>query len=168
MLLVQSQSYKKQYNFNSISIFPTNLYGPRDNFNENTSHVIPAIIRKITSAIVKDEKTISLWGDGTPTRDFLYVDDAAQGIILAAEKYNSSKPLNLGSGEEISIKLLAEKIMKLMNTDLEIIWETDKPNGQPRRCVSIEKARKEISFEPKITLDEGLQKTIDWYRSSIL
>ena len=168
MLLVQSQSYKKQYNFNSISIFPTNLYGPRDNFNENTSHVIPAIIRKITSAIVKDEKTISLWGDGTPTRDFLYVDDAAQGIILAAEKYNSSKPLNLGSGEEISIKLLAEKIMKLMNTDLEIIWETDKPNGQPRRCVSIEKARKEISFEPKIILDEGLQKTIDWYRSSIL
>ena len=168
MLLVQSQAYKQQYNFNSISVFPTNLYGPRDNFDENTSHVIPAIIKKIIHALDNDQKIISLWGDGTPTRDFLYVDDAAQGIILAAEKYNHSEPLNLGSGEEISIKFLAEKIMKLMNVDLEIIWETDKPNGQPRRCVSIEKAKKEIGFQPKISLEKGLTNTIRWYRESIL
>jgi GDP-L-fucose synthase len=163
MLLVQSQAYELQYDFKSIVVFPTNLYGPNDNFDPNSSHVIPAIIKKVYNAQKNNEKTISLWGDGSPTRDFLYVDDAAMGIILAAEKYNKSEPLNLGSDFEISIKDLAEKIIELMNVNIEIQWDTSKPNGQPRRCVSIDRAKKEIGFEPKISLGEGLKRTINWY-----
>ena len=163
MLLVQSQAYKQQYNFNSITIFPTNLYGPNDNFNEESSHVIPALIKKIQLAKQHEKKFVSLWGDGSPTRDFLYVDDAAYGIVLAAEKYCQPEPLNLGSGNEVSINELAKLILKLMNSDLEIKWETEKPNGQPRRCVSIDKAKREIGFKPSVTLKEGLKKTIDWY-----
>ena len=165
MLLVQSQAYRQQYDFQSITVFPTNLFGPNDNFDEESSHVIPAIIKKIMSAIQNNIDHISLWGDGTPTRDFLYVDDAASGIILASEKYSDSKPLNLGSGREISIKNLAELIIKLMNVNLKIFWETDKPNGQPRRCVSIEKAKHEIGFESKTSLEEGLRLTIDSFLS---
>jgi GDP-L-fucose synthase len=165
MLLVQSQAYRQQYNFQSITVFPTNLFGPNDNFDEESSHVIPAIIKKVMDAIHNNIDHISLWGDGTPTRDFLYVDDAASGIILASEKYSDSKPLNLGSGREISIKNLAELIIKLMNVNLKIFWETDKPNGQPRRCVSIEKAKHEIDFESKISLEEGLRLTIDSFLS---
>lgn len=165
MLLVQSQAYRQQYNFNSIIVIPTNLYGPCDNFDENNSHVIPALIRKISFAKKNGEKKISVWGDGTATRDFLYVDDAASGIIKAAELYDKSEPINLSSEKEISIKELVSKILELMNADLEIVWETDKPNGQPRRCVSIEKAKKEIDFQPKISLEEGLMKTIAWYES---
>jgi len=165
MLLVQSEAYRKQYNFNSIVIFPTNLYGPKDNFEDNSSHVIPALIKKISLAKKSNKKSISLWGDGTPTRDFLYVDDAAKGIILAAEKYSKSIPLNLGTGYEISIKELAEKILKLMDADLEICWDTDKPNGQPRRCISIERAKNEIGFSVEVGIDEGLRKTIEWFES---
>ena len=166
MLLVQSQAYKQQYDFNSIVVFPTNLYGPNDNFDESSSHVIPAIIKKIWNAKKNNQKSINLWGDGSPTRDFLFVDDAAEGIVLAAEKYNSPEPLNLGSGNEISIKDLAEKLITLMKSDLEINWESQKPNGQPRRRVSIEKASKVIGFHPKISLDEGLKQVIKWYEKN--
>jgi len=167
MLLVQSQAYERQYHFNSIVIFPTNLYGSKDNFDENTSHVIPAIIKKISLAKKTGQDHISLWGDGSPTRDFLYVDEAAYGIVLAAEKYNKPEPLNLGTGTEVSIKELAAKIMNLMDVNLKINWLTEKPNGQPRRCVSVERARKEIGFQPKIDLNEGLRLTIDWFESTI-
>lgn len=165
MLLVQSQAYRQQYHFQSIMVIPTNLYGPNDNFEENSSHVIPALIKKIFTAKQKNLHKISVWGDGTATRDFLYVDDAARGIILAAEKYDKPEPLNLGSGIEISIKDLVDKLLKITNSDIDIEWETDKPNGQPRRCVSIEKAKKEIGFSPTVDLDTGLKKTIDWYTS---
>ena len=165
MLLVQSDAYRKQYQFNSVVVFPTNLYGPNDNFDDSSSHVIPAIIKKILFAKKERKSTVSLWGDGTPTRDFLYVDDAAEGIVLTGEKYSKSIPLNLGTGIEISIKELAEKLLKITNTDLEIIWETDKPNGQPRRCVNNQKAKNEIEFEPKISIDEGLKRTVEWYEA---
>jgi GDP-L-fucose synthase len=161
MLLVQSQAYKQQYNFESITIFPTNLFGQNDNFDEDSSHVIPAIIKKVLNAIQNNHDSISLWGDGTPTRDFLYVDDAASGILLAAEKYSDPEPLNLGSGNEISIKDLANLIIKTMNANLKISWEINKPNGQPRRCVSIEKAKNKIGFQPKVSLEDGLKLTID-------
>ena len=167
MLLVQSQAYRQQYNFQSIMVIPTNLYGPNDNFDDKSSHVIPALIKKIYQAKKENLKNISVWGDGSPTRDFLYVDDAANGIILAAEKYNSSLPINLGSGIEISIKELVMKIIHLMDADIDIVWDIEKPNGQPRRCISIERARKEIRFEPKIDLDDGLKQTIDWYVSNL-
>jgi len=168
MLLVQSQAYAQQYNFNSIVIFPTNLYGPKDNFDDNTSHVIPALIKKIETAKKNNLKTISIWGDGSPSRDFLYVDDAANGIVLAAEKYNKSEPLNLGTGKETTIKELVHILLKIMNADLEIKWDTNKPNGQPRRCISIEKAEKEIGFKPMIGLEKGLKQTVYWYQNLII
>ena len=161
MLLVQSQAYKQQYNFESITLFPTNLFGQNDNFDEDSSHVIPAIIKKVLNAIQNNHDSISLWGDGTPTRDFLYVDDAASGILLAAEKYSDPEPLNLGSGIEISIKDLANLIIKTMNANLKISWDINKPNGQPKRCVSIEKAKNKIGFKPKVSLEDGLKLTID-------
>jgi len=167
MLLVQSQAYYQQYNFNSIVVFPTNLYGPNDNFEENSSHVIPALIKKIFFAKKTGKKNIPVWGDGSPSRDFLYVEDAAEAIILAAEKYNKQDPINLGTGEEVTIKELVDKIQKIMNSNLEIEWKTDKPNGQPRRCVSFERAKNEIGFFPKTSLDEGLRRTINWYKSQI-
>ena len=167
MLLVQSQAYHQQYNFNSIVVFPTNLYGPNDNFEENSSHVIPALIKKIFFAKKTGKKNILVWGDGSPSRDFLYVEDAAEAIILAAEKYNKQDPINLGTGEEVTIKELVDKIQKIMNSNLEVEWETDRPNGQPRRCVSFERAKNEIGFFPKTSLDEGLRRTINWYKSQI-
>jgi GDP-L-fucose synthase len=161
MLLVQSQAYKQQYDFESITIFPTNLFGQNDNFDEDSSHVIPAIIKKVLHAIQTNSDSISLWGDGTPTRDFLYADDAASGILLAAEKYSDPEPLNLGSGKEISIKDLANLIIKIMNANLKISWEIDRPNGQPKRCVSIEKAKNKIGFQPKVSLEDGLKLTVN-------
>lgn len=165
MLLVQSQAYRQQYEFKSIVVFPTNLYGPRDNFDPKSSHVIPALILKIEDAIKRGAKEVIVWGDGSPTRDFLYVEDAAKGIVLAAERYDSSFPLNLGSGQEISIKDLATTISRLMNYTGSIKWDTSKPNGQPRRCVSNSRAEKEIGFRSAITLEKGLIKTISWFKS---
>lgn len=163
MLLVQSQAYKKQYNFNSIVVFPTNLYGPRDNFKPASSHVIPALILKIHEAKKSDSDKITVWGDGSPSRDFLYVEDAARGIILATENYNDTEPINLGSEHEVTIKDLVTIISELMEFNGEIIWDRSKPNGQPRRCVSNKKAEKTIGFKPQISLKDGLNKTIEWF-----
>jgi GDP-L-fucose synthase len=163
MLLVQSQAYRQQYDFKSIVVFPTNLYGPRDNFNPNSSHVIPALILKIHNAKKSNSASVTVWGDGSPTRDFLYVEDAARGIILAAEKYDDPKPINLGSSREVSIKDLVTVIAKLMNYSGQINWDVSKPNGQPRRCVSNERAEKELGFKPQVSLEDGLQRTIDWF-----
>ena len=163
MMLVQSQAYREQYNFKSIVVIPTNLYGPNDNFDPSSSHVIPALILKIDNAKKNNSKSITLWGDGTPTRDFLYVEDASKGIILAADKYDDPLPINLSSEEEISIKQLAELISDLMKFDGKITWDTSKPNGQPRRCVSNKRAEEKLNFKPEISLKEGLRRTIECY-----
>jgi GDP-L-fucose synthase len=168
MLMVQSQAYKQEYDFSSIVIFPTNLYGPKDNFDDEKSHVIPAIIKKMHYARINNSDTVSLWGDGTPTRDFLYVDDAAEGIVLSCEKYEDTDPLNLGSGNEVSIKELAETINRLMKTNLKINWETDKPNGQPRRCIDSTKASTKIGFKQKTDLETGLLNTIKWFEEEYI
>jgi len=163
MMLVQSQAYREQYNFKSIVVIPTNLYGPNDNFDPLSSHVIPALILKINNAKKNNSKSITLWGDGTPTRDFLYVEDASRGIILAADKYDDPLPINLSSEEEISIKQLADIISDLMKFDGKITWDTSKPNGQPRRCVSNKRAEEKLNFKPEISLKEGLRRTIECY-----
>jgi len=163
MQLVQSEAYRKQYEFNSISVIPTNMYGPTDNFSEESSHVIPGIIKKIYDAKESQSEKIVLWGDGSPTRDFLYVRDTAKGIILAAEKYNESSPINLGSELEISIRDLSEMIKDLMDFSGVIEWDTSKPNGQPRRCVSNVRARELLGFEPETKIREGLEETITWF-----
>ena len=164
MLLVQSQSYRQQYGYNSIFLMPVNLYGPRDNFHRASSHVIPALIRKCLEAIESGADSIEVWGDGSPTREFLYVEDAAEGILLASEKYNSSEPVNLGSGMEISIKDLVELIARLTGFSGQIKWDTSKPNGQPRRRLSVERAEREFGFRAQVNFEEGLRRTIDWYR----
>ena len=166
MQIVQSLAYKQQYDFNSINVFVTNLYGRYDNFVGINSHVIPAMIEKFWNAKKNNLSFVELWGDGTPTRDFLYVDDAVDGLILAAEKYEDTLPLNLGSGDEISIEKLAFLIMNLFDLDLEIKWNSTMPNGQSKRCVSIEKAKNTINFNPKTSLEEGLKSTIEWYKKS--
>ncbi len=163
MLLVQSQAYRDQYNFNSIFLLPVNLYGPGDNFNPHSSHVIPALIRKCVEAEATNQASIEVWGDGSPTREFLYVEDAAEGIVMATEFYNESLPVNLGSGNEISIKDLAEKIAELTGFRGELIWNSDKPNGQPRRALDTTRAFDKFGFRAKVDFDEGLQATIDWY-----
>lgn len=165
MLLVQSQAYREQYGFNSIFLLPVNLYGPGDNFNPRSSHVIPAIIRKCVEAKDGGEDHIIVWGDGSPTREFIYVEDAARGIALAAERYNQSDPVNIGSGFEISIKYLVEKIAHMTGFEGEIVWDTSKPNGQPRRALDTSRARERFGFEAQTDFDEGLQKTIEWYQS---
>jgi GDP-L-fucose synthase len=164
MLLVQSQSYRQQYGFNSIFLLPVNLYGPRDNFHLDSSHVIPALIRKCVEAEEAGQKEVVVWGDGSPTREFLYVEDAAEGILLAAEQYNDSEPVNLGSGNEISIKDLAELIARLTGFSGKLVWDTSKPNGQPRRALDTSKAEKYFNFRSRVGFEEGLQRTIDWYR----
>ncbi len=163
MLLVQSQAYRQQYNFNSIFLLPVNLYGPGDNFDPDSSHVIPALIKKCFDAVEKSEDEIVCWGDGSPTREFLYVEDATEGILLATERYNSGEPVNLGSGGEISIKALVELIAKYTGFKGKIWWDTTKPNGQPRRCLDTSKAEREFGFRAKMGFEEGLRKTIDWY-----
>ncbi|MEW5870882.1 MAG: GDP-L-fucose synthase [Chloroflexota bacterium] len=164
MLLVQAQAYREQYGFNAIYPLPVNLYGPRDNFNLETSHVIPALIRKYMEAQERGDKQVVLWGDGSPTREFLYVEDAAEGLLLAAERYNGSEPFNLGSGQEISIKDLALLIARLTGFQGEIIWDTSKPNGQPRRALDTSRAEEFFGFQAQTPLEEGLRRTIEWYR----
>ncbi len=163
MLLVQSQAYRDQYGYNSIFLLPVNLYGPGDNFNPRSSHVIPALIRKCVEAKENNEDHIVVWGDGSPTREFIYVKDAAEGIALAAERYNESEPVNIGSGFEISIKDLVEKIAKMTGFEGDLVWDTSKPNGQPRRALDVSRAKEKFGFEAKTDFDEGLQNTIDWY-----
>jgi len=164
MLLVQSQAYRDQYGFNSVVVFPVNLYGPRDNFDLDTSHVIPAMIRKIDAAI-RDGTDVVLWGDGSPTREFLYVDDAAEGILAAAERYDSSDPVNLGSGREISIRDLARLIGERMGFRGQFTYDTSKPNGQPRRQLSVERARERLGWQARTSLEDGLDTTIRWWRA---
>ena len=163
MLLVQSQSYRQQYNYNSIFLLPVNLYGPGDNFNPASSHVIPALIRKCVEAREAGLDEIEVWGDGSPTREFLYVEDAAEGILLASEKYDDSEPVNLGSGYEISIKDLVEMIARKTGFIGKLTWDTTKPNGQPRRMLDTSRAFERFGFRAKMPFEEGLQKTIDWY-----
>jgi GDP-L-fucose synthase len=164
MLLVQAQAYRQQHDFNAIYLLPVNLYGPRDNFNPSSSHVIPALIRKFVEAEERGDKQVPLWGDGSPTREFLYVEDAAEGIVLAAEKYNGAEPVNLGSGREISIKDLAEMIGRLTGYSGEFVWDTSQPNGQPRRLLDVSRAEKLFGFRAGTDFETGLRKTIDWYR----
>ena len=167
MMLVQCQSYREQYGMNGIFLLPVNLYGPNDNFDLNSSHVIPALIRKCVEAVNAGSKEIVLWGDGSPTREFLYVEDAADGIFLAATNYDKPEPVNLGSGMEISIRDLASTIARMTGFTGKIVWDASKPNGQPRRCLDVTRAEKEFGFRAATPFEAGLQKTIDWYRSSV-
>jgi len=166
MLLVQSQAYRQQYGFNSIYLLPVNLYGPGDNFSLESSHVIPALIRKCVQAKERGDKNITVWGTGGATREFLYVDDAARGIVLAAEKYNSSEPVNLGAGFEIAIKNLAALIVTLTKFKGTIVWDASKPDGQPRRCLDTTRARRAFGFEARVPFEAGLKKTIAWYEKN--
>ncbi|MDD4877883.1 MAG: GDP-L-fucose synthase [Candidatus Nanoarchaeia archaeon] len=167
MMLVQSQAYRQEYGFNSIYLLPVNLYGPGDNFNSESSHVIPALIKKCRDAIREGKNEIVVWGDGSASREFLYVEDAAEGIFMAAEKYDKPEPVNLGSGMEITIRELAETIARLCGFNGKIIWDTSKPNGQPRRCLDISLAEKEFGFKAKVPFEEGLKRTIDWYKLNL-
>jgi GDP-L-fucose synthase len=165
-LLVQLQSYRQQYGFNGIYLLPVNLYGPEDNFDPRSSHVIPALIRKVYEAQKRGDKQLPVWGDGSPTREFLYSTDAALGIVMATQNYNESEPVNLGTNYEISIQDLVELICELMEFDGEIIWETDKPNGQPRRCLDTTRAKEKFGFVAQTEFRQGLKNTIDWYRQN--
>jgi GDP-L-fucose synthase len=165
-LLVQLESYRLQYGFNGIYLLPVNLYGPEDNFDPGSSHVIPALIRKVYEAQQRGDKQLPVWGDGSPTREFLYSTDAARGIVMASQFYNESDPINLGTNYEISIKDLVELICDLMGFDGEIVWEIDKPNGQPRRCLDTTRAQEKFGFVAQMEFKEGLQKTIEWYRQN--
>jgi GDP-L-fucose synthase len=164
MMLVQSQAYRQQYGFNSIYLLPVNLYGPGDNFDPASSHVIPALIKKIFDAKESGRDYITVWGTGKATREFLYVEDAAEGIILATERYNKHEPVNFGSGFEISIKELVELIAEIAGFDGEIQWDTTKPDGQPRRCLDVSRAKEEFGFEAEIGFREGVERTIGWYK----
>lgn len=164
MLLVQGQAYRQQYAFNSIYLLPVNMYGPGDNFNPQSSHVIPALIRKFVTAAAKQQKSVTVWGTGIATREFLYVGDAAEGIILAAEKYNGNAPINLGASFEISIHELAETIAKLTGFTGKIIFDSSKPDGQPRRKLDVRKAKQAFDFEAKTSFPQGLRKTVAWFK----
>ncbi|MGI0490419.1 GDP-L-fucose synthase family protein [Alkalinema pantanalense CENA528] len=165
-LLVQLQSYRQQYGFNGIYLLPVNLYGPEDNFDPRSSHVIPALIRKVHEAQLRGDTEIPVWGDGSPTREFLYSEDAARGIVMGTTSYNHEDPVNLGTNREISIKDLIELICQLMEFKGEIVWETEQPNGQPRRCLDTQRAKDRFGFEAKVSFEEGLKNTIEWYRAN--
>ena len=166
MLIVQGQAYRQQYNFNSIYLLPANMYGPGDNFSKHGAHVIPDLIRKFSEAKNGGAKTVTLWGSGNATREFLYVEDAARGIILATENYNLTDPVNLGSSFEISIRALAQKIKKYVGYKGKIVWDRTKPDGQPKRHLDVSRAKKEFEFVSKVDFDDGLQKTISWYKEN--
>ena len=164
MLLVQAQAYRQQYDFNAVYLLPVNLYGPGDNFDLHTSHVIPALIRKCIEAEENNQEQVIVWGDGSPTREFLYVEDAAEGILLAAEHYDGSEPVNLGSGQEVSIKDLVQTIARLTGFSGDFVWDTTKPNGQPRRVLDTTRAAQYFGFTAQTEFEDGLRKTIDWFR----
>jgi len=164
MLLVQAQAYRQQYDFNAIYLLPVNMYGQRDNFDLETSHVITALVHKFTDAQERGDRQVELWGDGSPTREFLYVEDAAEGVLLATERYSGSEPVNLGSGHEISIKDLATLIARLTGFEGELVWDTSKPNGQPRRALDTSRAEQYFGFRAQTPFEEGLRRTIEWYR----
>ena len=166
MLLVQAQAYRQQYGFNAIFLLPVNLYGPRDNFNPASSHVIPALIRKAVEAQEKGQKEMVVWGDGSPTREFLYVEDAADGIVAAAEKYNGAEPVNLGTGYEISIRDLAEMVCRMTGFKGKLVWDTTKPNGQPRRGLDVSRAKEYFGWSAQVPFDEGLRRTIEWFKQN--
>ena len=163
-LLVQLEAYRQQYGFDGIYLLPVNLYGTEDNFDPRSSHVIPALIRKVHEAQLRGEKQLPVWGDGSPTREFLYSEDAARGIVMATQHYSSHEPVNLGTGYEISIRTLIELICELMDFEGEIVWQTDQPNGQPRRCLDTERAKAAFGFTANVEFRQGLQQTIAWYR----
>lgn len=164
-LLVMLQGYRQEYGFPGIYLLPVNLYGPRDNFDLLSSHVIPAMLRKFLEAKDRGDATVTLWGDGTPTREFLYVDDAAEAVVAAAERYESPEPVNIGSGEEISMKTLAETVRTLTGFEGDIVWDTSQPNGQPRRKLDTSRALERFGWKATTSLAEGLRKTLDWYQS---
>lgn len=166
LIIAQGQAYRKQYGMDCIAVIPANLYGPGDNFDPQTSHVIPAIIRKVADAQARGEDSVTLWGDGTPTRDFLYVEDAAAGILAAAEKYSDEPPINLGRGQQFSIGAIADMIAALMEYRGEIVWDLSKPNGQPHRMMDVTRAKWLLDWESTFPLYEGLRRTIDWYRET--
>jgi len=165
MLLVQAQAFRQQYGFRAIFLLPVNLYGPGDNFDPATSHAIPAIIKKCMDAVSERSSKVVLWGTGTPTREFLYVADAAEAVVLAAEHYNGSAPVNVGVGSEISLKDLAAMIARLTGFTGEIEWDTSKPDGQPRRALDVSRAAESFGFRARVSLEDGLRETIDWYRN---
>ena len=167
MMLVQCQAYRQQYGFNSIFLLPVNLYGPRDNFDPKSSHVIPALIKKCVDAVNQGKNEIVVWGSGKPSREFIYVEDAAEGILLAAEKYHKGDPINIGAGFEIKIKELVNLIVKLMEFSGKVNWDTSKPDGQPRRMLDTSKAEKEFCFKAKTSFEDGLKKTIEWYKDHV-
>lgn len=166
MLLVQAQAYRRQHGLHSIYLLPVNLYGPHDNFNLETSHVIPALIRKMLEAREAHAPSVTLWGTGNPSREFLYVEDAAEGIVLAAERYDGAEPVNLGTGQEITIRDLAHLVARLTGYTGEILWDPSKPDGQPRRCLDVSRARERFGFVAKTTLEDGLRKTLAWWQSA--
>lgn len=165
-LLVQLQAYRQQYGFNGIYLLPVNLYGPEDNFNPKSSHVIPALVRKVYEAQQRGDKQLPVWGDGSPSREFLYSTDAARGIVMATQHYDEPDPVNLGTNYEITIRDLVELICELMEFQGEIVWETDKPNGQPRRCLDTNRAKEKFGFVAEVEFRQGLKNTIDWYRQN--
>ena len=167
-LLVMAQAYRQQYGMNIIYLIPVNLYGPKDNFDLESSHVIPALIRKFSEAVEKKKKEVIVWGTGKASREFLYAEDAAEGILLAAERYNKPDPVNIGTGKEITIKELVSLIAELVEYNGNITWDKTKPDGQPRRCLDVSKAKNEFGFEASTGLREGLKKTIDWYKNELL
>jgi GDP-L-fucose synthase len=167
MLLVQAQAYRQQYGFNAIYLLPVNLYGPGDNFDPASSHVIPALIKKFVEAVETGAESVEVWGTGAASREFLYVDDAAEGIALAAERYDRPEPVNLGAGFEITIRDLATLIADLTGFTGEIVWDTTKPDGQPRRCLDVSRAEREFGFRAKTSFEDGLKATVEWYRQAV-
>jgi len=165
-LLVQLEAYRQQYGFDGIYLLPVNLYGPEDNFDPRSSHVIPALIHKVHEAQMRGDKSLPVWGDGSPTREFLYSTDAARGIVMATQKYSDAAPVNLGTNSEISIKDLAELVCDVMGFEGELIWQTDQPNGQPRRCLNTDRAKQAFGFEAQVDFREGLKNTVEWYRQN--
>lgn len=166
MMLVQSKAYEQQYEMECAHLLMVNLYGPRDNFSDESSHVIPALIKRFSESKKKNKKTVTAWGDGSPTREFLYVEDAAAAVVKATASCNTSDPINIGSGEEISIKTLTETIAKHVGYEGKIEWDTTKPNGQPRRCLDVSKAKEEFDFSAQTKFEDGIKKTIEWYEEN--